>query len=59
MKKLVLAAALAAAASTASAGNMAEPMMEPAVIVEEAGSLSNGVLLPLIMLAAVVAIAAN
>ena len=35
MKKLVLAAALAAAASTATAGSYAEPVIEAPVIVEE------------------------
>jgi len=38
MKKFVLAAALTAAASTAYAGNMSEPMVEPEIIIEEAAS---------------------
>ncbi|CUH64935.1 hypothetical protein TG4357_01585 [Thalassovita gelatinovora] len=60
MKKLVLAATLAATASTAFAGNMAEPIIEPAVIVEEASSSSTGgVLLPLVLLAVIAAVAAD
>ena len=60
MKKLVLAAALSAAASTAFAGNLAEPVVEAPVIVEETQSSSSGILLPLILLVLVgVAVAAN
>lgn len=60
MKKLVLAAALTAAASTAFAGNMAEPVIEAPVIVEEASSSSaGGVLVPLIILAVIAAVAAD
>ena len=59
MKKLVLAAALTAAASTAFAGAPAEPIIEAPVIVEETQSSSSGIILPLILLAIVgVAIAA-
>lgn len=36
MKKLVIAAALTAAASTATAGNLSEPVVEPVVVVEQA-----------------------
>ena len=50
MKKLVLAAALAAAASTASAGNLAEPVVEAPVIVEETSGSSSGWGLPLVLL---------
>ena len=46
MKKLVIAAALVAAASAASAGNLAEPIVEAPVIVEEATGSSSGILLP-------------
>lgn len=56
MKKLVLAAALTVAASTAFAGNMAEPVMEPVVIVEEAASSSAaGIWVPLLLIAIVAA----
>lgn len=53
MKKLVLAAALSAAASTAFAGSLADPIIEAPVIIEEASSSSAGVLLPLVLLALV------
>ncbi len=60
MKKLVLAAALAGAATTASAGSYVEPVVEAPVIVEETQSSSAGILLPLVLLALVaVAVAAN
>ncbi len=57
MKKLVLAAALTAAASTAFAGNMAEPVMEAPVVVEEtnASSSAAGVWVPLVVLAVIAA----
>ena len=40
MKKIALAAALSVATTTAFAGGMAEPVMEPAVV--EAGTSSSG-----------------
>lgn len=55
MKKLVLAAALTAAASTAHAGSLADPVIEAPVIIEEATGSSGGVLLPLILLVLVAA----
>ncbi|MFD0859527.1 hypothetical protein [Roseovarius aquimarinus] len=60
MKKLVLAAALSAAASTAFAGNMEAPVMEAPVIVEEtnASSSAAGVWVPLVVLAIVAAVIA-
>ena len=59
MKKLVLAAAFAGAASTAFAGNIAEPIVEAPVIVEEATSSSSGILLPLLLLVLVAAAVAS
>jgi len=59
MKKLVLAAALAAAASTASAGNVAEPIVEAPVIVEDTGGSSSGWVLPLVLLVLVGAAVAS
>jgi hypothetical protein len=53
MKKLVLAAALTAVATTSFAGSYSEPVIEAPVIIEEAGSSSTGVLLPLLLLALV------
>lgn len=57
MKKIALAAALSLAASTAFAGGMAEPVMEPEVVVEEASSSAGGIvpLLLLVLVAAAVA----
>ena len=60
MKKLVLAAALAGAASTAVAGNLEEPQVEAPVIVEDTQSSSSGIILPLVLLVLVAAaVAAN
>ncbi|MFD2738378.1 hypothetical protein ACFSUD_02235 [Sulfitobacter aestuarii] len=59
MKKLVLAAALSGAASTAFAGSLAEPIIEAPVIVEEAAGSSSGVLIPLLLLALVAAAVAS
>ena len=59
MKKLVLAAALTGAASTAMAGNLAEPVVEAPVIVEETTSSSSGIWLPLILLVLVAAAVAG
>ncbi|MFC3613545.1 hypothetical protein ACFORG_07205 [Lutimaribacter marinistellae] len=59
MKKLVLAAALTAAASTAFAGNLEEPVVEAPVIVEETQGSSGGVWLPLLLLVIVGAAVAS
>lgn len=59
MKKLVLAAALTAGASSAFAGNLAEPIVEAPVIVEETRSSSSGIWLPLILLVLVGAAVAS
>jgi hypothetical protein len=59
MKKLVLAVAFTAAASTAFAGSVSEPIIEAPVIIEEASSSSSGILLPLILLALVAAAVAS
>ena len=49
MKKLVLGAAFALVASSAMAGSLAEPIVEPTVVVEQAASSSvnHGILAPL------------
>lgn len=61
MKKLVLAAALAGAASFAHAGSIDAPIIEPEVVIETVeetgGSSSAGILVPLIVLALVAAAA--
>jgi len=59
MKKLVLAAALTAAASTAFAGSVADPIIEAPVIVEETTGSSAGIIVPLIILALVLAAVAD
>ncbi|MEL6607272.1 MAG: hypothetical protein AAFO58_04900 [Pseudomonadota bacterium] len=61
MKKLVLAAALTGVASFASAGSMEAPIMEPEVIIETveetSTSSSNGLIIPLIIVALIAAAA--
>ncbi|WP_212522882.1 hypothetical protein [Actibacterium sp. MT2.3-13A] len=59
MKKVALAAALTLAATTAFAGGMAEPVMEPEVIVEDSASSNGGILVPLLFVVMVAAVAAN
>ena len=61
MKKLctVVASAALFCSSAAFAGGVAEPIMEPEVIVEEASASSGGYLLPLLVLAILVALIAD
>ena len=60
MKKIALAAALSLAASTAFAGGMVEPTMEPVVVAPAATSSSNGgLLIPLLLLLVLAAAASN
>ncbi len=59
MKKLVLAAALSVAASTAFAGGMVEPIMEPAVVEAQTSSSAGGIVVPLLLLLVVAAAASN
>ena len=59
MKKLVLAAAFAGAASAGFAGSVADPVIEAPVVVEEAASSSAGIILPLILIALVAAAVAD
>jgi hypothetical protein len=60
MKKLVLAAALTVAASSAFAGGMAAPTMEPEVVAEAASSSSaGGILVPVMLVAMLAAVASN
>tara|TARA_B110000090_G_scaffold196037_1_gene232645 strand:+ start:67 stop:252 length:186 start_codon:yes stop_codon:yes gene_type:complete len=61
MKNLVLATVLAAAATTAFAGGMSEPAMDAPVvasIMESVAGSTNGLLLPLALIA-LIAIVAN
>jgi len=55
MKKIALAAVLSVAASTAFAGGMAEPVMEPEVVAAATSSSSGGVIIPLLLLLIVAA----
>jgi hypothetical protein len=55
MKKIALAAVMAATASTAFAGGLVEPVMEPEVVVTETTSSSGGILIPLLLLLVVAA----
>ncbi|MEP3636823.1 MAG: hypothetical protein ABJN14_06110 [Paracoccaceae bacterium] len=57
MKKIVLAAAFAGFAGSAFAGAPSEPQVEAPVIVEEASSSSAGILLPLLLVAVLIAAA--
>lgn len=60
MKKLALAASLSVAASTAFAGGMVEPKMEPEVVVKQTSSSSSaGIVVPLLLLLVVAAAAAS
>lgn len=53
MKKILLAAAIISLASPSFAGSLADPVVEPPVIVEQASSVSTGMLLPLILISLV------
>ena len=55
MKKIALAAALSLAASSAFAGGLAQPVMEPAPVVEKSAASSGGFLIPLLLLVLVAA----
>ena len=60
MKNLVLATVFAAAATTAFAGGMSEPAMDAPVVastMELAAGSSNGLLLPLALLALIAMVA--
>lgn len=59
MKKLVLAAAFVGAASAGFAGSVADPVIEAPVVVEEANGSSSGIVVPLILLAVVLAAVAD
>jgi len=63
MKKIALAAALSLAATSAFAGGMATPIMEPAPVVTEVtktSSSNGGLVVPLLLLLVIAAaVAAN
>ncbi|NPD15403.1 hypothetical protein HOY34_09345 [Xinfangfangia sp. D13-10-4-6] len=58
MKKIALAAALSVAASSAFAGGVVEPRMDPEVV-KASTSSSGGVLVPLLLLVVVAAAVAS
>lgn len=59
MKKFALAAALSVAATTAFAGGMSEPVMEPEVVEAATSSSSGGIIVPLLLLLVIAAAASN
>ncbi len=59
MKKLALAAALSVAASSAFAGGIVVPVMEPVVVEAQTSSSSAGIIVPLMLLLVVAAVASN
>ncbi len=60
MKKIALAAALTLSATTAFAGGIAEPMVEPEVVeAKSASSSAGGIVVPLLVLLLVAAAASN
>ncbi len=59
MKKLVLAATVSLAATTAFAGGMEEPIMEPAIVETQTSSSSGGVVVALLLLLVIAAAASN
>ena len=61
MKKLALAAALSAAATTSYAGNIAPAPVEPepVVIVEDTGSSATGIIVPILAIVLIAAVVAS
>lgn len=55
MKKIALAAALSLAATTAYAGGLADPIVEPEIIVQDTSSSAGGVIIPILLLLLVAA----
>lgn len=59
MKKLALAAVLAAAATTGYAGTLEEPIVEPIIIEEDTAGTGAGWVIPVVLLALVAAATAG
>ena len=59
MKKIALATALSLAATSAFAGGVVEPVMEPEVVATKTTSSSGGILIPLLLLIVVAAAIAS
>ena len=54
MRKIALATALSLATTSAFAGGMAEPMMEPEVVAKQTSSSAAGIIVPLLLLVLIV-----
>jgi len=59
MKKIALAGALSLATTSAFAGGVVEPVMEPEVVAQQTTSSSGGVVIPLLLLVLVIAAVAS
>lgn len=60
MKKFALATAISLAATSAFAGGIAEPVVEPEVVeAKSASSSAGGIVVPLLVLLLVAAVASN
>ncbi len=59
MKKFALAAVMAATASTALAGGLAEPIMEAPVVEAATGTSAGGILVPVLLLLLIAAAVAS
>jgi hypothetical protein len=59
MKKVALAAALSFAATSAFAGGMSEPVIEPMIVEAETSSSDGGLLIPIALLLVIAAVASN
>ncbi|MGB0660520.1 MAG: hypothetical protein ACPGNV_10100 [Mangrovicoccus sp.] len=59
MKKIALAATLAFAAATATAGTLEEPIVEPVIIEEDTGGTGAGWVVPALLVLLIAGIAAN
>ena len=55
MKKFALAAALSVATTSAFAGGLVEPVMEPEVVARETSSSAGGIIVPLLLLLVIAA----
>ena len=58
-KTLCVVAMLTVFAGPTLAGGMAEPLMEPEVLVEETAAGSGGIVIPLLLLAIIAAVASS
>lgn len=56
---MIAAFATILSVGTANAGGMSEPVMEPEIVVEESTGSSGGIVVPLLLLAVLVAVAKN